>query len=210
MANPQPTIQPPLSGVYVQPSTSSGNSWIRAMLSGVSTPGTIGRDGMKGFKRKTGWDVKAGKGTAGATLTLKDAPPVEGIVTVQLFTDQDFSDWDSFVSAVLAIPVTDQQADGLAWYYAGHQSIGLTAVVVKYYEGPIHVGRGMYHGVFELLEWSPPPAASIVKTVAATLPDGGSGTSYVKQPDPRIIQANAELQAAVAQRYDGGGGGSSF
>lgn len=206
---PQPTILPPLSSIYVQPDTTSGNAWIKAQLSGVDTPGTIGKDGMKGFKRKTGWDKKAGKGTSGAVLTLTTEPPVEGVVTLQLFTPQDFSDWDSFVASVLAIPASQQKASGLSWYYAGHQSIGLTTVVVGHFEGPIYMGRGMYHGIFELFEWAAPPAASVVATVAATLPDGGTGTN-VKQPDPRILQAQAELQAAVANRYGGGGGGSTF
>lgn len=211
MSSPTPTIQPPLSNIVVAPSTQSWNGWLKAQLSGVPTPGWISpRSGMKGFRRKTGWDIKSGKGTAGATLTLKGAPPVRGSVILQLFTATDFTDWDNFVKAVLNIPTAAQQADGLSWYWPGHASIGLTVVVVEEFSAPEPMGRGMYHAELQLIEWAPPPPVSIVKTVAATSPDTPESLAPVKPVDPRITAAQAQLAAAQASKYDGGGGGSTF
>jgi len=212
MGSPQPTVQPPLSNVYVVPfGRYSYNAWIQATLSGVPTPGTIARDGMRGFERKTGWDIKKGKGVQGATLTLKDAPPVVGSVTLQLVTAQDFSDYDDFVEQVLSLSPTAQSANGLSWYYPEHSAIGLTTVVVQHYTGPKNKGGGMYHATFELLEWSPPPAVSIVKTVAATSPDNPESVVAPKPQDPRIAAREAQIAALQGAYYDNGsGGGSSF
>jgi hypothetical protein len=189
------TVQPPLSLVVVNPIDSAANSWIKAQLSGVPTPGTIPPGGLKGFKRETGWDVKKGKGTQGATITLKDQSPVEGSVTLQLVTSQDFRDWDDFVENVLDLNPADQVANGLSWYYPGHTSIGLNAVVVKHYTGIEYQGRGMYHATFEVLEWFQPPPKSIVQTVASTEPDQDEDGQTTPE-DPRITAMQAQIAAA--------------
>ena len=197
------TVLPPLSKVTVEVTDSAANSWCRAKLGGLSTPGTIPVGGLKGFRRKTGWDVKAGKGTKGATLTLQDQPPVRGTVTVQLITPQDFRDWDDFAENVLSIDPSDQQAEGLSWYYPGHASIALSAVVVEEYSGIEYAGKGKYHATFDVIEWQPPPDASIVRTVAATAADthdnvGGSDLTVPGAQDPRIVAKLAEIAARKA------------
>jgi len=159
-------------------------------LNGLASPGTIPRGGVKGFKRETGWDIKKGKGTQGATLTLKDMPPCHGSFTLQLFKDQDFADWDTFVVQALSISPTQQKAQGLTVFYPAFSSIGLTQVVVAHYAAPEHVGKGLYHAVIDLIEWQPPPAASVVSTPSSTAPDkSSSGTP----PDPRITQLQAQI-----------------
>ena len=92
----------------------SANAWMFFTLSGLASPGTIPRGGIKGFKRETGWDIKKGKGTAGrARSRSRTSRRARGTITVQLLTAQDFTDWDNFVSQVLAIPEQNQQANGL-------------------------------------------------------------------------------------------------
>ncbi len=183
MSAPSPTVDP------IQNSA----QWHKFFLLGVASPGSIPKGGVKGFKRKTGWDVKKGKGTAGATLTRSDIPPVKGTFTLQLTTPQDFTDWDAFVATVLSIDAATQGATGLAIYYPGLASIGLTTVVVEEYGPPVHQGKGMYHVEIELLEWAPPPATSAVSTVATTAPDAADGDTP-PAVDPRITQAQAELR----------------
>lgn len=123
-------------------------------------------------------------------------------------TPQDFNDWDSFVTAVLTIPVKAQQADGLAIYYPGFSSIGLTVVVVKHYTGPEPVGKGLFHASIQLIEWSSPPNMSIVQTVAAQKADVPDTT--VPQPtDPRVAAA-AQARDAAYQAAFPNGGGSTF
>ena len=194
------TMQPPLSRVLVHWDTNAiSNAWMFFTLSGLKSPGTIPRGGIKGFRRETGWDVKAGKGTAGATLTLKDKPPCEGTITIQLLTAQDFTDWDNFVAGVLSIPVQNQQASGLAIFHPSFSSIGLTAVVVKHYTPPEEVRPGLYNASIELLEWSAPPATSIVATVSTTAPDQDQNAAGVPpQPDPTVYAQ--QVTAALLQQ----------
>jgi hypothetical protein len=183
------------------------NQWLWAFLKGTPTPGTIPRGGVRGFKRETGWDIKKGKGTRGATLTLKDQPPCEGSITLQLLgpggfygfggslPSTDFAAWDSFVANVLSIPAAQQKAEGLAIYYPSLIAIQLTAVVVKHFTPLEHMGKGMYHTEIQLIEWSPPPPVSIVSTPASKSPDN-PGPDGPPPVDPRIAALQAQIAAA--------------
>ncbi len=182
MSAPSPTLDP----------IKNSNLWHAFTLKGISSPGTIAKGGHKGFKRETGWDVKKGKGTKGATLTLTSQPPAKGSFTLQLFTTQDFADWDAFVLNVLSIDPEIQKATGLAIYYPGLSSIGVTEVVVAHYTAPEHMGKGMYHVTIDLVEWSQPPPANVTSTPDSTSPDADPTTP--PQVDPRI----AALQAQIA------------
>jgi hypothetical protein len=179
------------------------NAWMRFDLNGVTSPGTIPRGGIRGFKRATGWDKKRGKGTKGATLTLKDQPPAEGSITLQLFTTQEFADWDNFVATVLSIPADKQKAEGLSIWHPALQSVGITNVVIESFSPPDHQGKGLYHVVIELYEWQQPPAVSVVSTVdAAATNQAGGDQNLAPPPDPRIVALEAQIglltQAASA------------
>jgi hypothetical protein len=181
------------------------NAWMRFQLNGVFSPGTIPHGGIKGFKRETGWDKKKGKGTKGATLTLTTAPPCEGTITVQLFTTQDFADWDNFVQTVLSIAPEKQKSEGLGIWHPAFQPIGLTNVVVQYFTPTEHVGKGLYTAEIALIEWEPPPALSVVSTVAATSIQPGDGLTIVPQEDPQITSLKAQIGQALAAAFPNGG-----
>lgn len=183
MSAPSPTIDP----------IKNSNLWHKFQLKGANSPGTIPKGGVKGFKRETGWDKKKGKGTQGATLTLTSAPPCEGTITLQLFTPQDFVDWDSFVSQVLSINPAQQKAEGLAIFYPAFSSVGLTTVVVEYYTPLEHVGKGMYHADIKLCEWQRPPATNITSTASSTAQDLPENTT--PQQDPRVAALQAQIAA---------------
>ena len=180
MPAPTPTLNP----------IDNANLWMYFTLRGVPSPGTIPRNGLKGFKRETGWDKKKGKGTQGATLTLTTSPPVEGTITLQLFTPIDFQNWDTFVTSVLSIAPAKQKASGLAIYHPQFASIGLVSVVIANYTGPEHQGKGLYTASIEMIEWQPPPPVSIVATVGQTFPD---------LPDTEVSPPNPEIAALQAQ-----------
>jgi hypothetical protein len=178
MGSPSPTINP----------LTSSTQWMYFTLNGVPSPGVIIKGGFKGFLRKTGWDEQKGKGTAGATLVLKTMPPSKGSFTLGLFRAfgnpgtyygvDDFGNFDTFVEQVLAIGPKEQQANGLAIFYPGLSSVGITKVVVEDYSPPVYAGRGMYHVTISLIEWQAPPPVSVVKVVqksAPALPPPGSG-----------------------------------
>jgi hypothetical protein len=188
VAGPHPTLSP----------ISHANDWMYFTLNGVNSPGTIPRDGVRGFKRETGWDSKKGKGSQGATLTLTTVPPVKGNITLQLVTDADFARWDTFVAQVLSIDVKQQQAQGLLVYYPAFSSIGLTSVVVAHYEAPSHKGKGMYHTVIELLEWQKSPPASVVSTVAGNAPDQQFGPPAFTPARRGQLDQIALLNQAIA------------
>lgn len=191
MSAPFPTVDP----------ITRAQQWHKFTLRGKDSPGTIPKGGIKGFKRETGWDVKKGKGTQGATLTVKEVPPVEGEITVQLFTEQDFKDWDSFVQECLFIDATLQSTQGLPIYHPICASIALTDVVVKYFTPPEHQGKGLYHATIHFIEWSTPPAQSVVSTPSSAASDAPDGDT-TPPVDPRIAARQREValrtQAAKA------------
>lgn len=192
MSSPSPTVLDP-------------NLWLYFLLRGSPSPGSIPRGGIRGFTRPTGWDIKKGKGTKGATLTLKDQPPCEGEILLQLIgpggfystgkPSTDFAQWDTFVSNVLAISPEQQKAEGLAIYYPSFSAIGLTSVVVADYSPLDHVGKGLYHARIKLIEWTAPPAVSIVSTVSSNAPDNATPDAVTPQ-DPRITALQAQIAAA--------------
>ncbi len=184
-----PTMpQPPLAPVVVNGWRGlQQNAWMFFTLKGFASPGTIPRGGIKGFKRETGWDEANGKGSAGAQLILTKKPPCKGSIIVQLITGQDFTDWDNFVAQALAIPEQNQKASGLAIFHPSFASIGLTTVVVKHYSAPMEQRPGLYYCTIEFIEWSAPPAQSIVATVSTTAPEQDDTAAGVPpQRDPLI------------------------
>lgn len=191
--NPSPTVSP----------ISHAQQWHKAKVRGVPTPGSIPRGGIKGFDRDYGWDVKKGKGSAGAELTLDGVQPCKGSITCQLFTDQDFKDWDAFVSAVLSIDAEVQKTEGLAIYHPALAAVGVTTIVVKKFSVPQHQGKGLYFVTIDLIEWSKPPPKSVVSTPASTAADESSGSNGIPPQDPRAQAAQAQIAAlnqAIAKK----------
>ena len=191
---------------------SSSNSWLRMLIGGVSTP-TIPRGGLRGFLRETGWDELHGKGSKGATLIRKTAPPLRGAVMFQLFKDADFQQWDYLVANVLYdAPSPTNPADGINIYYPAFASVGFTKCVVKSYSPPDHMGRGLYHTIVELIEWQQPPPTSIVKAVQKAAGDLTGPLAFVPGKAQRPAQAqlaaiqaeNRAKQAQLALAMNGG------
>ena len=191
---------------------SSSNSWLRMLIGGVSTP-TIPRGGLRGFLRETGWDELHGKGSKGATLIRKTAPPLRGAVMFQLFKDADFQQWDYLVANVLYdAPSPTNPADGINIYYPAFASVGFTKCVVKSYSPPDHMGRGLYRTIVELIEWQQPPPVSIVKSVQKSIGDLPGLLGFVPGKAQRPAQAqlaaiqaeNRAKQAQLALAMNGG------
>lgn len=201
MSSPQPTQVPFVGTGGIASGGKNGQSqqWHNFTLVGILSPGTIPKGGIRGFKRKTGWDKQAGKGTQGATLILKTKPPVEGTITLQLITTQDFRDLDYFVANALAIDPVKQKAEGLEVYYPGFSCIALTRVVVAHYGIPEHVGKGKYEFEIELIEWQKPPPVSIVQTPNTTAPNKQDPDSTVPV-DPRIQAGQDDVAEALAEQ----------
>jgi hypothetical protein len=202
LSSPQPTQPlPPLSR-FIAP-IQAGNpwtAWLWPRIAGQFCPGTLlaGEAGLRGFERKTGWDVKAGKGTKGATLTLKDQPPVKGTITMRLIGSADFAAYDAFAASVLSTDDASQQATGLSYFYPGHAGIGLSTIVIEGWKLQPQKG-GIYHLVIDVLEWSPPPDTSVVSTVEGTAPNLADNVTEVGPGVFRFAPKNAEFAAEEAQ-----------
>ncbi len=157
-------------------------SWSKYTIGGVRSPGTIPKSGMSGFVRETGWDKKVPKGAAAPTLTRTTAPPCEGSITNQLITKDELDAWPLFI-AVLLTPPAKGAAGAFAIYHPSFADIKLSSVVVAKIHPIVHLGRGMYHGTIEFIEWVQPVAKNIVTTPTKAAPNGAN-TLPGAPPDP--------------------------
>lgn len=76
--------------LYLDPLTHP-DAWNYVIFKGVRTPG---KATVSGWARANEYDVKVGKGTAGATETLKGQPPAKGKITFWAWTPAHFSAWN--------------------------------------------------------------------------------------------------------------------
>jgi hypothetical protein len=194
----QSTLAPPLSSYGTQyKDIHPWSAWLTFSLCSWPCPGTIARNGVKGFKRENGWDVRAGKGDAGAGLVLVKQPPAKGSFVMQLLGPADLTAWDQFYSSILAVPASTQKKNGLAIYYPGFSGLAINNVVISSVS-PLEYDRGKLTVEIAMIEWfPPPPQLSIVASVAATAPDQSPSAGANQPPtvDPRVAAGQAELQA---------------
>jgi hypothetical protein len=84
-----------MPGVYLDPITHP-DAWQRLAFpkAQLITPGLaiVGK-----FTRDNEYDVKAGKGTQGATETLKQQPPAKGTITFKAWIPEHFAQWNAIL-----------------------------------------------------------------------------------------------------------------
>lgn len=150
-----------MSSDYVSP-LSYPDAWDTVEVGGQEWDG----DGMvlvSGFKRDFGWDIKKGKGTKGATLTLNEFPPAEGKLLFSLVSDEDFAKWAEFKKQFdYDPPKTTKTAVDI--YHPALADLSITSVVCKSFSMIEHQGKGLYQVTVELIEYLPPPPAPAVVT----------------------------------------------
>lgn len=76
--------------LYLDPITNPGARDVVIFAGSVRTPGKaiVGK-----WERKNEYDIKTGKGTAGATITLKGQPPAQGTITFYAWQPAHFAAW---------------------------------------------------------------------------------------------------------------------
>lgn len=74
------------------------DDWNIVTIQGVTVPG---RAVCSGWARKLNYDVKVGRGTAGATITLAGKPPAEGTITFAVWTTAQMQAWNTQVLPLL-------------------------------------------------------------------------------------------------------------
>ena len=131
---------------------------------------------VTGFKRAFGWDIKKGKGTKGATLTLADYPPCEGSIKFLLWLEEHFTDWATF-RELFNYDSSKKPAGAVDIYHPTLADIGINSVVCKSIEALVHEGKQMYSITVELIEYWPPPKKS-----AASTPNGSKSNDGKNKP----------------------------
>lgn len=88
--------------VYLDPITHP-DAWNLITFSGSNGRASTPRNAkilVGKWTRKNDYDIKVGKGTAGATETLKGQPPAEGTITFWAWTPQHFAAWDAILDVL--------------------------------------------------------------------------------------------------------------
>lgn len=194
----------------IQQSVASGTSpyqswqaWSTYLFNGVSAPGIIVKDGVRGFERETKWDAKEGKGQAGASLTRTKVPLARGAITTQLWTAVQWYAWDAFVPLLLKYSETNGYVDAATIEHPELLLLNISAVVVHKIHPRRHVGGLLWLATVEFIEWTPAPAATIVSTplkaTQETIVVPGDLTPDVRDAHADFSQKQGEHAAAAAQ-----------
>ena len=153
-------------------------------LGGATSPGTVT---LSGHDDKVEWDVKAGSGQKGATMTRKGGVPIAFKAAFFLADEEQIAAWHEF-RAVIESTVTGTPK-AIDIYHPDLESQGIRSVVKGTVGGTVHDGKGGQTITVTFQVYAPPVAA-------AGTP---SGSKAKKGPDPNAA-ANAEL-AALTKQY---------
>ena len=175
----------------------NAEDWSKFVIVGRETPG---KAEVGEFKRVVEWDVKTGKGTAGATETVKGLPPAKGSVKFFAWTSAHFAAWDDLLPLLKYDP-TKKTKQANAIYHPALDDIDVSSVNIESIGSWVHEGGQMYARTIEMLEFAPPPAKSATATPSGTAggsPDAKKGSSA----DPAIVamQKQAADLAGQAQK----------
>lgn len=158
--------------------------WTYILIAGgVRSPGVIAVDGIRGFSRKTGWDIQKGKGVQGAYLKLTTLPPGEGSIEFLAWEPEQFDDWGTFIPLLKYDPAKNRKdsANAIDIYHPSLGDVNIDKVVVSDITPFYHKGKGLYSRTVSFIEWKQPPAQDIVKSVSST---GDKGPKAGAPPDP--------------------------
>jgi hypothetical protein len=165
-------------------------------LAGIDTPG---RAEIGEWKRVNDYDVKVGKGTAGATITLKGQPPAKGSIKFYAWRPDHFARWDTILPLLRWDPAKDKNKQAIGIFHPLLDDIGVSAVMPPESIGSWqHEGGLMFSRTIEFLEFVQPQAANI-----ATTPAGA--TDAAKPPDPAAFVGTGAEGAGSAQAGNTGG-----
>jgi hypothetical protein len=161
--------------------TASDSVYISGPNGTAYSPGVIPPNGIQGFDRKSGWQIKKGKGSVGATFTFVQAPPAKGKVIFHLASVQDFYNWDTFRLLLLYQPAKkSDQANFI--YHPALDDLNISQVVTESISPWRHLGKGLFQIEVEFIEWTVVPQVNITQTPTSA----GSG-GFSPPPLPGLL-----------------------
>lgn len=170
--------------------------WQVIVIAGTTSPGVIAQGGITGFDRTTEWDVKKGKGTQGATLTLTSLPPAEGSITFVLWLSRHFTEWRAFRQLLKYNgKKTKTQSSAFDIYHPSLADLNITSCVTKKVSPINYKGNGRYEVTVEFIEWLPVPPKPIVVTPSGS----AAGKSGTKNPGDTGDPVADQQQQIIAQ-----------
>ncbi len=168
-------------------------------LGGMQSPGICV---VSGFKRQHTWDKKLGKGTKGGTSTLTGIPPVSGSIKFFLWQPSHWDQWELFRPLFKHDP-TKKEVKAVDIYYPTLAKIDIKSVVCEDIGAEEPEGLGKWSITVQLLEYSPPPKATVTGTPSGSTPGGGKGDAGKPIPGDPIADAQqiqiAENSKAIAE-----------
>ena len=178
----------------------SPEGWDTITIGGIVSPGKVE---VIASPRKSGWDIKKGKGTKLATLTYVEAPPVEGELEFTLWTDEHFHAWRAFSTLFQYDPTKQPDAsNAVDVYHPRLAFLGVNAVVFQEIDGPFMQPDFRWLIKVKFIEYGKVPDASSVSTAngsAATAQNPGSQQPVGGQPPSAPTEQDNEIAAKQAQ-----------
>lgn len=179
----------PLLGLEVIPNPSVAGAQIddQVYVNGVKSPGVCF---LTGFNRNQGFDVKTGKGTEGATITMVKKPPIEGDIKFLIWTQDQFEAWTVF-RTLLKYDPTKKSVTPISVYHNSLTDIDAFQFVcgdIGAYEIEGEPGQGLYSITIHLIEYFPVPKKASIGT-----PTGAPPNVAKNQTQP----ANQKLQDQI-------------
>jgi hypothetical protein len=169
--------------------------WDSIRIGNVASPGVCTIDG---FDREYGWDVKKGKGTAGATLTQTTTPPAEGTVTFELWDDGHFREWAEFRPLLKYDPAKKRNQQAISIYHPSLADLDIASVVTKKISPIKHLGGGRYQVKVEFIEFFPVPKVAAVSTPTSSKTTAGANKVGASD-DPVADEQQRQIAALLKQ-----------
>jgi hypothetical protein len=183
----------------------NANAWHFVLIANQRSPGIVAA--VDGFERETGWDVKKGKGAAGAQLTQTTQPPAKGKIVFHAWEPIHFTQWAAYLPILRYTP-GKAASQAVAIYYPSLADLGINSVVISKISPLKHIGRGKYERFVEMIEWTPPPKKSIVSSPTKAVEQNAPQTPGLP-PDP-IADAQQKEIARLLTIAQGSGNGPLF
>jgi hypothetical protein len=178
----------------------SPESWDTILIGGLQSPGRVE---VIASPRKSGWDIKKGKGTRFATLTYVEAPPVEGELEFTLWLDEHFAQWANFAPVFFYDPTKQPDAsNAVDVYHPRLAFLGVNACVFGEIDGPFMQPDFSWLIKVKFIEYAKVPNASAVSTAngsAANAQNPGAQQPVGGQPNSAPDAQDQEIAAKQAQ-----------